>query len=313
MDLTRREFLASAAATSAATLVGCSTTSTLSTEILDTHTHFYDPSRQQGVPWPPPGDRLLYRPVYPEEFKKLAQPHGVSGTVVVEASPWLEDNQWVLDLAAKEPFLLGLVGNVKPGRPEFPAELKRLAGNPLFRGIRIGVWEKSPGIDVPEVLRDLKLLADLDLALDLLIGPNQLGAVARLAANLPSLRIVVDHCANVPINGATPPSPWLDGLRDCAIQRNVFMKVSGLVEGTGRNDGSAPAEVEFYRPTLDAIWNTFSEDRVIYGSNWPVSARFADYATVLKIVRDYFSAKGRGAAQKYFSSNARKVYQPRRP
>jgi predicted TIM-barrel fold metal-dependent hydrolase len=85
------------------------------------------------------------------------------------------------------------------------------------------------------------------------------------------------------------------------------MKVSGLVEGAGR-PGNAPAELDFYRPVLDTIWEAFGEDRVIFGSNWPVSSRFARYDQVLWIVRDYFEPKGRGVAGKYFFRNAERVY-----
>ncbi len=309
--LSRREFIATSSAASAGMLAGCAL---LKPEagIIDTHTHFYDPTRPQGVPWPPKNDPLLYRTVFPDEFKKLAQPHGVTSTVVVEASPWLEDNQWVLDLAARDSFLLGLVGNIKPGRAEFPGELKRFAANPAFRGIRIGVWEKSPLAEDPAVVRDLKLLAENGLALDVLTGPDRLADVAKLAAAIPSLRIVVDHCANVRIDGRTPPPEWLDGLRACSPHRNIFMKVSGLVEGTGHSDGTAPSDVSFYKPTLDAIWETFGEDRVLFGSNWPVSARFASYETVFNIVDGYFRDKGAAAARKYFSANARVAYRLRR-
>ncbi|MCH7931506.1 MAG: MlrC C-terminal domain-containing protein [Proteobacteria bacterium] len=52
--------------------------------IIDTHTHFYDPSRPEGVPWPSANDEVLYRTVLPEDFRKLAEPVGVTGTVVVE-------------------------------------------------------------------------------------------------------------------------------------------------------------------------------------------------------------------------------------
>ena len=34
--------------------------------IIDTHTHFYDPTRPEGVPWPPADNELLYRTVLPE-------------------------------------------------------------------------------------------------------------------------------------------------------------------------------------------------------------------------------------------------------
>jgi L-fuconolactonase len=86
------------------------------------------------------------------------------------------------------------------------------------------------------------------------------------------------------------------------------MKVSGLVEGTGRAQADAPANLAFYRPTLDAVWEAFGEYRVIYGSNWPVSARFAPYATVFNLVAEFFNGKGASAAEKFFSKNAAKAY-----
>src|SRR4051812_48064042 len=114
-DLSRREFLASmSVAVMASDPRGSPQVGPR--EVIDTHTHFYDPTRPQGVPWPPKTDAALYRPVYPDEFKAIAKPLGVTGTVVVEASPWLEDNQWLLDLAARDTFLLGIIGNVIPGR-----------------------------------------------------------------------------------------------------------------------------------------------------------------------------------------------------
>ena len=99
--------------------------------IVDTHTHFYDPARPQGVPWPSPGEEHLYRTVLPRHYKALAEPEGVTATVVVEASPWVEDNQWILDLAAADPFIVGLVGHLGSRK----------------RGLRPAVgplWRKSP-------------------------------------------------------------------------------------------------------------------------------------------------------------------------
>ena len=305
--ISRRQFAGTLASASAAALSGCVSGPKTTPGILDTHTHFYDPTRPQGVPWPPKNDRVLYRPVYPPEFLALARPHGVTGTVVVEASPWLEDNQWVLDLAKDHPCIRGVVGNVKPGRAEFYSELKRFASNPIFRGIRVGVWEKAALADAT-VLRDLRQLADLGLALDVLTSPERLTEVARLAEAIPTLRIVIDHCANVCVDGQAPPTIWLDGVRACAAQRNVFMKVSGLVEGTGHGDGSAPSDGTFYEPTLAAVWRAFGEDRVIFGSNWPVSARFASYATVFNIVASYSRNLGPVATEKYFSRNATTAY-----
>ena len=56
---------------------------TLDLQIIDTHTHFYDPARPQGVPWPSQDDDFLYRRVMPEDYKSLAANQGVKGTVAV--------------------------------------------------------------------------------------------------------------------------------------------------------------------------------------------------------------------------------------
>ena len=307
--MNRRSFLGAVAVSTAGWATGCATRTHRvdPVGVIDTHTHFYDPNRPEGVPWPPKDDAVLSRPVYPAEFQQLSRRHGVTGTVVVEASPWLDDNQWILDLAEKNDFILGFVGHVKPGRPEFKSELKRFTANPIFRGIRIGVWDKSPLAEA-DVLRDLRHLADHDLALDVLTGPERLGDVAQLAAALPGLRIIVDHCANVRVDGPAPPAAWLAGLKACGPHRNVFMKVSGLVEGTGRSHADAPADLAFYRPTLEAIWQAFGEHRVIYGSNWPVSARFAPYDRVFNLVAEFFHGKGENAAENYFTRNAVRAY-----
>jgi predicted TIM-barrel fold metal-dependent hydrolase len=307
-SLSRRSFLTAVTSTAAA-LTGCATgRSAHSSGIIDTHTHFYDPTRPEGVPWPPKDDPVLYRRVLPEDLKRLAEPLGVTGTVVVEASPWIEDNRWVLDLAARDPFIVGVVGHLKPGKPDFEGHLKRFAANPLFRGIRTGLWDIPLAPDDRAFIRDLEKLTRLDLALDVIVQPDQLPTLARLAAAVPDLRIVIDHCAGVRVDGRSAEEPWVRGIEAVARHPNVHMKVSGLAEGTGRTEGSAPADVTFYRPVLDVLWNAFGEDRVIFGSNWPVSERFASYRTVLGIVRDYFHDKGSTAVAKYLSRNASRVY-----
>ena len=75
--MNRRQFLAASAGV-AASLAGCATSpSTAAIGIIDTHTHFYDPTRPQGVPWPPKGDAVLYHPILPDEFARLTKPLGV--------------------------------------------------------------------------------------------------------------------------------------------------------------------------------------------------------------------------------------------
>jgi predicted TIM-barrel fold metal-dependent hydrolase len=276
--------------------------------VIDTHTHFYDPKRPEGVPWPPADDRLLYRTVLPHDYRALPVPRPVTGTVVVEASPWVEDNQWVLELVPKDLFIVGLVGNLPVGSDAFAAHLKRFAANPKFRGLRLRDRPLGGLPDDPAVLRDLKLLVDHDLSLDLVGGAEIQACADQLAEALPKLRIVIDHLAGVRVDGKKPPTEWQQSMRRLARHANVYFKVSGLVEGTGRTDGSAPRDVEFYRPVLDAMWEMFGVERLLYGSNWPVSERFAPLATVQGIAADYFRSHGRKAEEQVFSLTAGSAY-----
>ena len=271
--------------------------------IIDTHTHFYDPSRPQGVPWPRPTEKVLYRTVLPDEYAAMTAAEGVSGTVVVEASPWVADNQWILDLAVHHPTIVGFVGNLDPRSAAFGADLAHFAANPLYRGIRIGGAALDPADE--RVLASLADLAARDLVVDLLVGPERLTAVAELAARLPDLRLVIDHVGSARIDGRPPDPVWAEGMA-AAAQDNVYCKVSGLVENTRLKP--PPEDLATYRPVLDHLWAVFGQDRLIYGSNWPVCELYAAYATVQRLAQAYFDAKGAEASQRYFEGNSRAVY-----
>jgi len=316
----RRRFLAAAAqAVAGVTLTGWASALRAapgrppagadSITVIDAHTHFYDPTRPQGVPWPPREDKLLYRRVLPKDYHALPVPKPVTGTVVVEASPWVEDNQWVLDLAAKEPFIVGLVGNLPVGTKEFAGHLKRFAPNKVFRGIRIRDRKLDGTLNDTAFVSDLKLLADHDLSLDLVGGTEILPFADRLAKELPALRIIIDHLAGVGVDGKAPPADWLDKMKALARRPEIYFKMSGLVEGTGRSDGTALRDVEFYRPVLDAMREMFGPDRLIYASNWPVSERFAPLATVQGIIGGYFRSHGSRVEEQVFSRSAKAAYQ----
>ena len=277
-------------------------------KLIDTHTHFYDPTRAEGVPWPPREDKLLHRRVLPKDYRALAVPKPVTGTVVVEASPWLEDNQWVLDLAAKEPFIVGFIGNLPVGTKHFAGHLKRFAANKVFRGIRIRDRKLEGTLDTSAFVSDLKLLAGHDLSLDLVGGGEILPFADRLAKEVPDLRIIIDHLAGVVVDGKEPPADWAKQMRALVQRPNIYCKLSGLVEGTGRSDGSAPRDVEFYQPVLDAMREMFGPERLIYASNWPVSERFAPLATVQGVVADYFRSHGRRAEEQVFAQSAIAAY-----
>ncbi|MEO8126500.1 MAG: amidohydrolase family protein [Bryobacteraceae bacterium] len=278
--------------------------------IIDTHIHLFDISRPEGVPWPDKTNSVLYKSALPARYRKLAVPLGITGAIEVEASPWLEDNQWVLDTAAKDTIVVGTVGDLEPGKPDFRKQLDRFHKNPLFLGIRYGnLWGRDLGAELskPAFVSDLKALADAGMVLDT-ANPNPalVAQVVRVTDLVPNLRVVIDHLPQMnPPSDAAALKAYQSTLREIGKRPQVYVKISEVLR---RVNGKVPTDLNFYRGRIDELFGVFGENRVLYGSDWPNSDTWAEYPQVLSIVRDYFNTKGPAIAEKYFWKNSVAAY-----
>jgi predicted TIM-barrel fold metal-dependent hydrolase len=277
---------------------------------IDTHIHLFDTGRPQGVPWPPKDDRVLYRPALPSRYRRITEGLGIVGAIEVECSPWFEDNQWVLDIAAQDSIVVGTVGNLDPGQKDFGKRLEQLHRNPLFRGIRYGnLWGRSlaEGISNPEVISNLKVLADNGLAMDTANpDPPLLAAVVRLTDEVASLRVVIDHLPQLELPPDRSARRALQAsLLELGKRPQVYVKMSEVLHAVG---GHVHYELDYYRSRLDEIWDIFGPDRLIYGSDWPNSDNSAPLRQEWKVVRDYIHAKGAAAAEKFYWKNSIAAY-----
>lgn len=316
----RRDVLKLAAYSAGALAAGQSIASPLkglpAHPIIDAHIHLFDTSRPGGVPWPEKTDIALYKPALPERYMALSAPFGIVGAIAVEASPLASDNDWLLGVAEKHPVIVGVIGDLVPGTRSYRADLERLHANPLFRGIRYGnLWNRdlASDIDKPGFVDGLKSLAQADLVLESANpDPRLIQAILAVSDRVPGLRIVVDHLPNASL----PTAPgglkeyWAN-LHRLGENQHVFVKLSEIPVV---QNGKLVTDPGFYRERLDALWEIFGENRVLFGSDWPNSDHVAPFADTLRIVRAYISEKSAAAAGKYYWRNSIAVYKwrPRR-
>jgi predicted TIM-barrel fold metal-dependent hydrolase len=208
----------------------------------------------------------------------------------------------VLDAEAKDKIMVGTIGDLEPGKPEFRAHLERFHKNPLFLGIRCGnLWGRNLAADIakPAFVEDLRALAAAGLVLDTANQtPELIAATLRVTDAVPDLRIVIDHLPQL-------AAPADSNLRELGKRPQVYAKVSEVLR---RVNGRVPLELAEYKPKLDEIFGIFGEDRVLFGSDWPNSDNWAPYGSVIGVVREYFLAKGTAVAEKYFRTNSTKAY-----
>ncbi len=226
----------------------------------------------------------------------------------MECSPRIEDNQWVLDIAATDRSVLGLVGFLDAGKPGFGADLDRFGRNPLFKGIRYGnLWGRNlvEQLENPQFVRDMQLIAERGLSLDA-ANPSLdlLEGMLELSDRVPDLRMIVDHLPKISVAPAQR-NRYERILQEFPSRQQMYVKVSGVLRN---KNGSVSHSLDDYRSTIDEIVGAFGADRVLYGSDWPNSDPLGTYAQVLGIVREYFSEKGPEAMEKYFRLNGQAAY-----
>lgn len=283
------------------------TDETVSIPVIDTHIHLYDTNRSEGVPWPPSTDEVLYRPVLSQHFDAICKTDDIAATVIVEASDRVEDNQWVLDLVKHNPQrYLGLVGNLPIGTDEFAGHLERFAADKRFVGLRMRQRPGEENFFTDAVWRDLQLLAEKGLTLDVLMSNFDLADVSQVAEQVPSLKILINHLTGLTITGQPAEADWTAAVKRAATHPNVYCKVSGIFQRSGQRP--SPKNLSYYAPIFQVVYDAFGEDRIIYGSNWPVTDRGGEYQEQLSIINEFFAPKGHKLLEKLYWKNASKFY-----
>lgn len=296
----RRVFLAGAAAAAVAPVFAAGVI-----PVIDVHVHLFDPSRQQGVPYSGPRGQPSQMAL-PENYRQQIRGTSIAGAIVVEASPWIEDNLWILERAASDSLFVGVVGSLDPSKPEFGEYLNRFSKHPLWKGIRYArVWQMDNGKQVlkPGMAEGLKLLAQAGQTLDMANPSFELLRGALLAMDAaPDLHVVMDHMPSL------DPRPETRQLYDSLIAElgrrpNFAVKISQVMHKNEKDDiVTAP------RARLDQLMAAFGEDRVMFGGDWPNSVGTAAIPQALTLMRDYFSGRPRIQAEKYFWRNSQRIY-----
>jgi len=271
---------------------------------IDAHQHFwnYDPREYQ---WIDETMTPLRRDFLPADLQHELEREGFRGSVAVQARQSLQETRWLLELAAQSPFILGVVGWVELRSPQAGAHLKQLAQNPKLVGIRHIVQSEPDDrfLLQPDFLRGISLLAEFDLAYDILIYPKHLAVAAEFVRRFPEQRFVLDHLAKPEIKSGTI-NAWNKGMAELAVYPNVYCKLSGLVTEADWNRWKP----EDMRPYLDVAFERFGANRLLIGSDWPVCTLAGSYARVMGLVKDYLSGHPEREREAILGGNARRFW-----
>ena len=276
---------------------------------IDAHQYFWM-YEQRAYSWIDDSMATLRRDFLPTDLKPELERSGFQGCVAVQARQTLEETQWLLELAERATFILGMVGWVDLRSPRLRFELEPLAGKSKLVGVR-HIVQSEPDerfLLQPDFLRGIAMLEEFDLAYDILIYPRHLPVAAQFAARFPRQRFVLDHLAKPPIKSGAV-DVWARGIRELASYPNVFCKMSGLVTEA---DWQA-WKPEDLRPYLEVAFECFGPSRLMIGSDWPVCTVAAPYARVMGLVKDYLRKYPAEEREAVLGGNAATFWRLKRP
>jgi L-fuconolactonase len=274
---------------------------------IDAHQHFWIYNTADYA-WIDDSMVALRRNFLPEDLRSELVSNDFDGSVAVQARQTPEETRWLLELAERSPWILGVVGWVDLRSKEIRSQLNVLARNPKLVGIRHIVQSEPDDrfLLQPDFLRGISLLEEFDLAFDILIYAKHLAVATEFVERFPRQRFVLDHLAKPPIKSGHIDS-WAQGIARLAAFPNVFCKLSGLVtEADCKN-----WQPEQILPFLEVAFESFGPARLMLGSDWPVCLAAASYKRAVDVVKNYVFDHKPECQDAVFGGNAQRFWRLR--
>jgi len=240
------------------------------------------------------------------ELEQVARACGVTGTIAVQARQTLEETESLLQMAAANPLLQGVVGWVPLIAPDVAKDLDRFAADPHLKSVRHVLHDEPDDFYMlrDDFNRGVSLLASRGLAYDILIFEKHLPQTLTFVDRHPNQIFIVDHIAKPKIR-AGELSPWKENLAELARRDNVCCKISGMATEADWSGWTR----EQLRPCFDAALASFGPSRLMFGSDWPVLTLAGSYQHWVDTFRWFIVGLSPEEQEQICSGTARRAYQ----
>jgi L-fuconolactonase len=226
---------------------------------------------------------LLARDYMPDDLRPELRKTGVTKTILIQAAQTVAETEFLLELAGNTEFVAGVIGWFDLEREDFWETFDRYRSHhPALLGVRPMLQDLADDqwILRPRVIANLELLSQRKIPFEFLTYTRHLPSVIQALERVPELHAIVDHLSKPEIK-ASVLQPWADHMSQIGAHPNVFCKLSGMVTEADHKNWCP----EHLSPYADHVLNCFGEDRVMFGSDWPVCLLASSYAEVINALR----------------------------
>lgn len=270
---------------------------------IDAHHHFWHYTPDE-YGWINDAMSAIRRDFLPADLAAEISAAGIDAVISVQACHAVRETEWMLELAAANSWIAGVVGWVPLIDSAVAELLAPLAANPALKGIRHVLQAESDAyMDRPDFNAGLAQLRAFNLTYDILIYHSQLPATMRLVDRHPDQVFVLDHIAKPAIRAAEL-QPWAQNLAELARRPNVFCKLSGVVTEANYKTWT----YDQILPYMEAALEAFTPGRLMFGSDWPVSRVAVAYADWVRAVERFTAPLTATEREALFCNTAASAY-----
>ena len=275
--------------------------------IVDSHVHLWDPTKYR-IPW------LDNLPAI-NGVADLSRYDAATAGLTVEALVYLQVEVAPVysltearDIAAlTDPRVQGVVAWAPLEYGEqcrcYLEELVKFG--PKIKGVRrIAQDDPDPMYYAqPKMIEGHRVLAEFGLSSDLTGKSPQLPGIIDLVRQVPECNFILDHHGNPNVKGGEW-EPWASNITALAGLPNVVSKISGITSNADHENWT----IDDIKPYTMHCLEAFGEDRVIFGSDWPVVTLPASYSRWVAALDEITAGFSDSAKRKLWNTNAKRFY-----
>jgi L-fuconolactonase len=229
----------------------------------------------------------------------------MQSSVLVQVRSSLAEVAFVETIAKQNDQLRAMIAWAPLERTDAPRIIEQLRQHPLVRGVRRNAYRELDPLFCARnnYVAAVRLLGEFGYLCEICIRPEQFDGAIALATACPETKIVLEHFGKPEVSG--PPAPvWLRGIDRLASLPNVACKVSVVVHGAA----DSRYETETLAPYVLQIVEAFGWERIMFGSNWPISTEVVSYSEWIRMLLEILGWATPDDLAKFFSGNAQSLY-----
>ena len=276
---------------------------------IDSHHHLWDLSIRPQDWKVGDGMEPVRRNFDADDLRTAISGTKIEKTILVHATTTTDETYELLALAENDPTIVGVVGWLQIDSPNAIADCEKYLqalGASYLKGIR-DVAQDLPDSNYlakAQSIATVQQLGKMGLTYDILTKTPELKAAIELVKACPDVQFVLDHISK-PYIAKEEIEPWKSLITELSAFENVSCKISGMITEAKWNNW----QTSDFVPYVDHIIASFTPQRLMFGSDWPVALLAApSYSDVVHLAENLTAKFSETENELFWLENAISAY-----